>query len=56
MGTRIWVRDVATGRVISCVVTDRQAPSRTRVVDLSETQFAELAPLGTGVIWVKVTW
>ena len=55
-GTRIWVRDLATGRVITCLVTDSQPYSPSRVVDLSETSFAELAPLAQGVIRVKVTW
>ena len=55
-GTRINVEDLKTGKVISCVVTDREAARGNRVVDLSETQFAELAPLGVGVVPVRVTW
>ncbi len=55
-GTRIWITDLDTGRVISCVVTDTQAYDPNRVVDLSETQFAQLAPLSKGIIRVKVTW
>jgi hypothetical protein len=56
MGTRVNVEDLDNGRVISCVVTDREAAHGDRVVDLSETQFAELAPLGVGVVPVRVTW
>jgi len=56
MGTRINVEDLDTGKVISCVVTDREAAHGNRVVDLSETQFAQLAPLGVGVVPVRVTW
>jgi len=56
MGTRINVEDLNTGKVISCVVTDREAARGNRVVDLSETQFSELAPLGVGVVPVRVTW
>lgn len=56
MGTRITVRDLATGRSVSCLVTDRQGSRTGRVVDLSSTQFAELAPLWRGVLRVKVTW
>jgi len=55
-GTRIVVRDLATGRAIRCIVTDREAAHGNRVVDLSETQFAQLAPLHVGVIRVKVSW
>ena len=55
-GSRIWIRDLATGKVVSCVVTDYQGPSPIRIVDLNETQFAELAPLAQGVIRVTVTW
>ncbi len=55
-GSRIWIRDLETGRVITCLVTDTQAYSPQRVVDLSETQFAELAPLSTGIVRVEVFW
>ncbi len=55
-GTLITVEDLATGRTIACVVTDRQQYSPGRVVDLSETQFAELTPLWRGVVRVKVSW
>ena len=56
MGTHITVRDVATGRSVQCVVTDRQGSATGRVVDLNETQFSQLAPLSQGVVLVKVTW
>ncbi len=55
-GTRIYVRVVGTNRVISCVVTDRQARRPGRVVDLNEGSFSALAPLGRGVVRVIVTW
>jgi hypothetical protein len=55
-GTRINVEDLDNHKVISCVVTDREAAQGNRAVDLSETQFAELAPLGVGVVPVRVTW
>lgn len=55
-GTRIYVRVVGTNRVISCVVTDRQARRPGRVVDLNEASFSALAPLGRGVVRVIVTW
>ena len=56
MGTRVSVEDLSNGHVISCVITDREAARGERVVDLSETQFAQLAPLGVGVVPVRVTW
>jgi len=55
-GTRITVRNIGTGKAITCVITDREGSGSNRVVDLSETQFAQLAPLWKGVISVKVTW
>jgi hypothetical protein len=55
-GTRINVEDLLNHKVISCVVTDQEAAHGNRAVDLSETQFAELAPLGVGVVPVRVTW
>jgi Lytic transglycolase len=55
-GTRIRVRDLANGRVVTCVVTDREGRGEGRVVDLSATQFAKLAPLSKGVVRVKVSW
>lgn len=56
IGTRVTVRDLGNGRVIRCVVSDREAAHGNRVVDLSETQFAQLAPLAKGVVSVKVSW
>jgi rare lipoprotein A (peptidoglycan hydrolase) len=55
-GTRIAVRDLKTGKVVHCIVTDREGAHGNRVVDLSETQFAQLAPLAKGVVVVRVSW
>jgi beta-lactam-binding protein with PASTA domain len=55
-GTKITIRDLTTGKAITCIITDREWHSGNHVVDLSETQFAQLAPLWKGVISVKVTW
>lgn len=55
-GTRLTVRDLTTGKSITCVISDRENHGGNHVVDLSETQFAQLAPLWLGVISVKVTW
>jgi len=56
MGTRLTIQSVATGKRIHCVVTDREGARGNRVVDLSETQFSQLAPLSRGVVLVKVIW
>lgn len=55
-GTQINVEDLDTGVTISCIVTDRQDYSPGRVVDLNETQFAQLTALWRGVVRVKVSW
>lgn len=55
-GTRITVRDLATGKTIHCIASDREGAHGNRVVDLDSQQFAELAPLARGVIVVKVSW
>ena len=55
-GTRITVHDLTSGKDITCVITDRENEGGDHVVDLSETQFAQLEPLWRGVISVKVTW
>jgi rare lipoprotein A (peptidoglycan hydrolase) len=56
MGTRLHIESLVTHRIITCVVTDREAAHGNRVVDLSETQFAQLAPLAKGVTPVRVWW
>jgi beta-lactam-binding protein with PASTA domain len=55
-GTRITIRDLATGKVIHCIASDREGAHGNRVVDLDTVQFAELAPLSKGVVVVKVSW
>ena len=55
-GTRITVLDLGSGRSITCVITDRENHSGNHVVDLNESQFAQLEPLAKGVISVKVSW
>lgn len=56
MGIHVRVIDLATGRSITCVVTDHEAARGDRVIDLSETDFARLAPLAKGVLDVRVSW
>lgn len=55
-GTRLYILDLKTRKVISCLVTDRENSRGDHVVDLSMTQFAQLAPLYVGVVRVKVWW
>ena len=55
-GTRIWVRDLATGATITCVVNDTEAPNPLNAVDLSAQYFQTFAPLWRGVVPVIVTW
>lgn len=56
MGTHLTILDLATGKTVHCVVTDREGARGNRVVDLAQAQFSELAPLAQGVILVKVSW
>jgi rare lipoprotein A (peptidoglycan hydrolase) len=46
----------ASGASVVCTVDDREADNPGRVVDLSPSEFAELAPLSQGVVGVTVTW
>ncbi len=55
-GLTITVKDLATGKSITCLTDDREGAGGNRVVDLSQTEFVELAPLSTGVVPVRVTW
>ncbi len=55
-GVRLYIRDRRNGRTISCIVTDTEAPGSSHIVDLSETQFSQLAPLGKGVVPIAVYW
>ena len=55
-GVRLYIRDRRNGRVISCIVTDTEAPGSSHIVDLSETQFSQLAPLGKGTVPIAVYW
>jgi beta-lactam-binding protein with PASTA domain len=56
MGTRVTVRNLATNKAVTCIVTDREAAHGDRVVDLSQTEFARLEPLWRGVVRVKISW
>ena len=46
---------VAIGESIDVVINDR-GPFGGRIIDLSDEAFAALAPLGQGVMDVRLTW
>lgn len=51
LGTVLRVRSLRTGRAVNVTVTDRGPAARLgRLVDLSQRAFADIAPLGWGVI------
>ena len=54
-GTVVTVTYLATGESIDVVINDR-GPFGGRVIDLSDEAFAALAPLGQGVMDVRLTW
>jgi resuscitation-promoting factor RpfB len=54
-GTVVRVTNLATGNSIEVTINDR-GPFGGRVIDLSEEAFAALAPLGAGVIDVRLVW
>jgi rare lipoprotein A len=56
LGTVVTVTDVDNGRSVTCRVEDRGPFLDGRILDMSETTFSKLAPLGAGVIEVRLTW
>ena len=55
-GTTVTIRDNATGKTTSCVVTDTQGNIPGHIIDLDPSVFTQLAPLGQGVIGVTISW
>jgi rare lipoprotein A len=55
-GTVVTVTDLANGRSVTCRVEDRGPYEGGRIIDLSESTFAQLAPPGAGVIEVRISW
>jgi len=53
-GTWVTVTNTANGRTVDVEIADRGPYIAGRIIDLSETAFAELASLGTGVINVRI--
>jgi rare lipoprotein A len=54
-GTVVQVTNLATGESIEVTINDR-GPFGGRVIDLSDEAFAAIAPLGAGVIDVRLLW
>jgi rare lipoprotein A (peptidoglycan hydrolase) len=55
MGTVVTVTAVSSGRSVTCTVDDR-GPFGSPIIDLSPSGFQALAPLGSGVISVHISW
>ena len=55
-GTRVDVTNLANGKRTSCVVSDRGPYVDGYIIDLSKSNFTELAPLDQGIIKVTITW
>lgn len=56
IGTVVTVTDLENGRQTTCRVEDRGPYQGGRIIDLSKTTFAQLAPPSRGVIQVRITW
>jgi resuscitation-promoting factor RpfB len=55
-GTQVKVTNQATGRSVVVVINDRGPYVGGRIIDLSDDAYAQLAPLGTGTIQVRLAW
>ena len=56
-GTVVRVTNVATGATVDVVIRDRGPyAGDDRVIDLSPAAFSQIAPLGSGIVAVKVEW
>lgn len=55
-GTIVRVTNRANGKTVNVRINDRGPYVEERIIDLSDDAFAELAPLGQGVIDVKIEW
>lgn len=56
MGTVVHVVNLANGKWVNVVIRDRGPYGENRIIDLSDEAFRRIAPLGTGVINVKIYW
>jgi uncharacterized protein YabE (DUF348 family) len=55
-GTQVRVTNLNNGRSVVVVINDRGPYAGGRIIDLSDDAFAQLAPLGSGTIPVRIVW
>jgi rare lipoprotein A len=55
-GTTVTVTATASGKSITCVVSDRGPYAGGFIIDLAKSDFAQLAPISQGVVEVRLTW
>ena len=55
-GTRVRVTNLANGKQVTVVIDDRGPFVKDWIIDLSDDAFAKLAPLGSGIIKVRLDW
>jgi rare lipoprotein A len=55
-GTQVHVTNVKTGASVTVTINDRGPYTGGRIIDLSNSAFAAIAPLGEGVCQVRLTW
>jgi uncharacterized protein YabE (DUF348 family) len=55
-GTHVRVTDLSSGRTVIVVIDDRGPFSPGRIIDLSPEAFSVLAPLGRGVLDIRLAW
>lgn len=56
MGTIVTVTATASGKSITCKVSDRGPFAGGFIIDLAKSDFAQLAPVSQGVVEVRLTW
>jgi hypothetical protein len=55
-GTVVRVTNLANGKSVTVVIRDRGPYGPGRIIDLSDNAFSRIAPLGTGIVRVKIRW
>ncbi len=55
-GTTVTVTNLATGASVRVTINDRGPFVRGRIIDLNREAFSQIAPLGAGVVRVRIEW
>jgi len=55
-GTRVTVTRLSTGAITTCVIDQGGPSDPSRIIDLSKDTFEKLAPVGVGLIEVRIEW